>query len=230
MTPLHKIIFSVLLCVCTQVAKTQNIVQLWYPNEVNVLYDCNMKSFVKSIPFTTNSDEVVGLHSFKANSKKFILLYNGKQIQKEDTISLTKANSAMLTVEFKTMPKDQDSLYFGFETTINNNEVFKKGEIQLLHKKYAISNHEISEQKDQIVELSTSCLDSIQVYFPYGGTETSITLHNNPNDTQAPIKSAWFQFGSIKKNYITFSKKDIGKYYVRSISCWTGSGFWLTIK
>jgi hypothetical protein len=213
-----------------QVVKAQDILQLWYPYQLNVLPDCNTKPIVNNISFTTNSKEVVGLYSFKSNSNEFILLYNGKQVQKKDTISLSEAQPAIFEVKFDVIPRYQDSLFVSFETTIDGSKIFKKGIIQLHFKKYVITKDEISTQKEQVLELSKSCLDSIRVYFPYGGTETNISLHNNPNDTQEPIKSIWYQFGSIEKNYITFSKKDIGKYYVRLASCWWGAGFWLTIK
>jgi hypothetical protein len=192
------------------------------------LPNCSIKSFERSVPITTNSKNVVKLYSFKPDSNEYILLYNGKEVQEGDTISLTETKPALFTVKFEKIPKNQDSLYFSLETSLDSNVILKKIDIPLLFKKYKISQNEIGPEKDQTVELSQSCLDSINVYFPYGGTETNISLYD-PQNLQKPIKSIWYQVFS-EKNYMTFSRKDIGRYFVRLASCWWGAGFWLTIK
>ena len=227
MTLRNKILFTILSILCSQAAKTQDTLQLWYPYQINVLPNCSVKSFERSVPITTNSKSVVKLYSLKTNSNEYILLYNGKEVQEEDTVSLTGTKPAIFTVKFETMPKNQDSLYFSFKTNTSK-EIFKKGQIKLLFKEYNIARNEISSEKVQTVELSQSCLDSINVYFPFGGTETHISLYD-PQNLQKPIKSIWYQLFS-NTNYMTFSRKDIGRYFVTLSSCWSGTEFWLTIK
>lgn len=212
-----------------ETAIIQDIIQLWYPYQVNVLPNCNNKPFDRTFPFTTNSKREVSLFSFKTNSNEFILLYEDKEIKENDTISLTEKKPAIFKIRFKGVPRKQDSVYLSFETSVDSMEIFRKGSIQFLFNKYVISQDEVMDRKSQIVELSKSCLDKINVIFPFGGTETFIDLYNSKN-LKKPFKTIWYEFKPNAKNYITFSKKDVGRYLVKFAAHHWGTGFWLTIK
>jgi len=212
-----------------QPAKSQDIIQLWYPYTINVLPICGAQTFERAFPITTNSKETVKLFSFNTNSSKFSLFYNGKKVNTQDTISLTASKPAVFKVKFESLPQNQDSLFISFETSIDSMEIFKKGTINLLFNYFIISRYPFNEEKNYVVELSKSCLDSIRVYFPFGGTETSISLYKSQNEKRS-LRSVWYQLGDNDKNYITFYKKDIGRYYIRQASCWTADSYWLTIK
>jgi len=225
----NKIALLLLFAWCGQTAGAQDILQLWYPYQVNMLPACGNKAFEKNVPIITNSKKAVKLYSFKPDNNEFTLIYNGKEVREQDTISLTQTKPAILKARFKKMPANQDSLYFSFETSIDSMEIFKRGSIQLLFKEYAVSQIRFVADQEQVVELSKSCLDSIRVYYPFGGTETMIDLYN-PQNLESPVRHIWYRIESNAKNYMTFSRKDIGRYYVRLSSCWTGDSFWLTIQ
>ena len=212
-----------------QTAKSQDIIQLWYPYVINVLPNCGVETFERKFPVSTNSRETVKLYSFNTNSPAFSLFYNGKKINKRDSISLTASKPALFTAKFETIPENKDSLFISFETSIDSMEIFKKGAIQLLFKDFIISRYPFDEEENYVVELTKSCLDSIKIYFPPGGTETSVSLYKSQKAKKS-LRSIWFQFGDNKKNYITFYKKDTGRYFIRQASCWTFDAYWLTIK
>ncbi len=224
-----KIIFSLCILLIWQTAKSQDIIQLWYPQNLNVLPNCNLKSFEREFRITTNSTQIVNLYSFITNSIEYSLFYNDKLINERDSISLTDLSPAIIKVKFEKVPQNQDTSFILFESSIDSIEIFKKGKIHLLFKEFRIPRNTSNEVKNYVVELSNSCLDSINVYFPYGGTETSISLYNSQNEEKA-LRSIWYSFGENEKNYITFYKKDIGRYFIRQASCWTGDLYWLTIK
>jgi hypothetical protein len=219
------------LCIllCWQTAKSQDIIQLWHPYSINVLPNCGLQAFEREFPITTNSKETVRLYSFKTNSSEYSLFYEDKKINEQDSISLTVSKPALFKVKFETIPKNQDSLFISFETSIDSMEIFRKGAIHLLFKEFIIPRYPFNEEKNYVVELSKSCLDSIKVYFPFGGTETSISVYNSQNEKKS-LRSIWYQLGDNEKNYITFYKKDVGRYFIRQASCWTADSYWLTIK
>ena len=212
-----------------QTSKSQDIIQLWHSYIINVLPDCGVQTFEREFPITTNSKETVKLYSFQTNSAEYSLFYDGKKINEKDSINLTISKPALFKIKFDRIPKNQDSLFISFETSIDSMEIFKKGKIHLLFKEFVISRYPFNDEKNYIIELSKSCLDSIKVYFPYGGTETSISLYTSQS-AENPIKTIWYQFGDKGKNYITFKKEDIGCYFVTQASCWTGDAYSITIR
>ena len=113
-----------------QTAKSQDIIQLWHPYTINVLPNCGIQTFEREFPITTNSKETVKLFSFNTDSPEFSLFYEGKKINKHDSISLTASKPALFKVKFESLPKNQDSLFISFETSIDSMEIFKKGNIK----------------------------------------------------------------------------------------------------
>lgn len=229
MAPLYKILLPVFSVMCWQTAKAQNILQLWYPDHINMLPDCNATIFDRDVPFTTNTLNEIRLYGLKINSNECTLLYNGKVVQAQDTISLTATKPAIFKIRFQGIAKNQSGLKLSFETSIDSMEIFRTGVIQLLFNEYVISQYALDKQQDPVVALSKSCLDSIKVYFPFGGTETGVSLFKSQKSVK-PIRSIWYQFDNKAINYITFSKQDIGRYFVVMSSCHSGQSFWLTIQ
>lgn len=227
--PTMKKLLPLYILLIWQTAKSQDIIQLWHPYTLNVLPNCGVQTFEREFPISTNSKETVKLFSFNTNSSEFSLFYEGKKINKHDSINLTASNPAVFKIKFASLPQNQDSLYISFQTSIDSMETFKKGTINLLFKEFIISRYPFNDEKNYVVELSKSCLDSIRVYFPYGGTETGISLYHSQNEKKS-LRSIWYQLGDNEKNYITFYKKDIGRYFIRQASCWTADSYWLTIK
>lgn len=229
MAQLYKILLPVFIVLCGQTTKAQDILQLWYPRHINVLPNCGATALSLDVPFTTNTVNEIKLYGLTINSNECALLYNGKVVQAQDTISLTATKPVILKIRFAAIPTNQDGLNLSFQTSIDSMAIFRRGAIQLLFKEYVISQYGLDTQHDHIVALSKTCLDSIKVYFPSGGTETGVSLFESPK-SEKPIRSIWYQFGNKANNYITFSKKDIGRYFVVMSSCWSGQSFWLTIE
>ncbi|MGC4102862.1 hypothetical protein [Ferruginibacter sp.] len=223
-----KNLFLFLIILSWQTIKSQNIIQLWQPYTVNILPNCGARDFEKEFSITTNSNEAIKLYNFNTHGTEYRIFYEGKKVEEKDSISLTALKPAVFKIRFDTMPRNQDSLHLTYTTSIDSMEIFKQGYIHFLFKGFIISRFPFTE-KDYVVELSKSCLDSIRVYFPSGGTETGTRLYRSGN-LKKMFRYIWYNWGDDKKSFITFYRKDIGRYLVQQASCWTADSFWLTIK
>lgn len=162
-------------------------------------------------------------------------MVNGKKLDPTRPLYLNKRKPLQCKLTFK-RNLDKNQSEFTFQT---HHKEFLKNKIKINYGVYSITHEPIKEGREVIVNFSQSCNDSIRVYFPYGGTVSSVSLKKDKDSTsiKPPLRTISYMIGfredyekEGEKNYFTFSRSDIGKYYVNFSSCHWGNNFWLTIK
>jgi hypothetical protein len=116
-------------------------------------------------------------------------------------------------------------------SSLNSSEIKVTSEdiISISPYQFRISSQQFMDGKNLAVELSKSNLDSFIVYFPFGGTETSISVYKSMKSKKA-IHEIDYSFGDTEGSYIVFKKPYREKYFINLASChWTGN-IWLLIK
>ena len=145
---------------------------------------------------------------------------NGNEITSTDTIIMYDQKNYEIEFSFK-FYKDED-LVIQYSTEYNQNK-----SIPIYTGSYYLTHKEVESGKKKIINLKENCSDSIRIYFPYGGTVTGVTVHENKKDKEF-VKSIGYGMGD-ETNYITFGINEVGKYYIRYAACWWGEDFWLEL-
>lgn len=215
------LIFSIVLFTSF---KEQDELYIWYNYEVGIVKTCDGQEVEFEMEINTKSIEKVKIHSFNLEQLSFKIYNNNKLISAKDTLILTKNRPIKLKVIYKIMPRK--ALTFNFKT---NRKKYYDNTVHIIYGTHIIESKNIREAKEQYVNITESCQDSISVYFPEGGTVSSATIYTDSSATKKEFKSISYGLGD-SDNFITFSKSDIGRYYVDYGSCHWGGNFWLTIK
>ena len=216
------LVFSILLL--TSFMQKEEV-YIWYPHELGVVQTCNGQEVELLIEVTTEATKKIKVHSFSLDKSMFTIYLDNKAFTETDTITLSKNKTLHLKVKYKLLSSDKPKT-FTFKTDI---EKYSNNQIKLSYGQFLISTNDIREKREQIINISESCQDSIKVFFPYGGTVSSATLYNDSIQTKKEFKSVSYRFRG-GGNYMMFSKEDIGRYYVDYGSCHWGGEFWLRIK
>lgn len=99
----------------------------------------------------------------------------------------------------------------------------------LTYGQYVITNDDMKTGKQHTVHISGSCSDSFKIYFPYGGTISTVRLCIDTPWNSQSFKHFSYMKGS-KDNYMIFTQADTGRYYIRFTSCHWGGGGRLTLR
>ncbi len=213
--------FSVLLLISS---KQKEETYIWFPNEVGVVQNCDGQDSEIVIEITTESNKKINVHSFALDKSTFTIYKDNKVFKETDTLILTKKSPIKLKVKFK-ISKDNATKFF-FKTNIKK---YLNNQVNIVYGQHIITTKEVREKKEQFINLTESCQDSVRVFFPYGGTISSATLYKDSSSTNKELKS--ISYGMMdKENYLTFKKADIGRYFVEFGSCHWGGEFWITVK
>ncbi|MCB9261652.1 MAG: hypothetical protein H6607_04690 [Flavobacteriales bacterium] len=205
--------------------KPKDEVYILFPDEVGVVQTCIGQEVEIEIKITTESVKKIKVHSFSLDQFDFSFLKDNKILTQTDTIFLSKNSPITLKVKFKIQSSDKPNS-FSFKTNLDK---YSTNQIKLSYGQYLVTTNDIREGKEQFINVSESCQDSIKVIFPYGGTVSSATLYSDSTSTKKEFKSV--SYGIMDEgNFITFTKTDKGRYYVDFGSCHWGGEFWLTIK
>ncbi len=200
-------------------------VYIWFPYEVGIVQTCNGQEVEINIEITTESVKKIKVHSFNLDQFEFNICKDNIPFKQTDTTFLSKDKPLKLKVKYKIQSSDNPKS-FSFKTNLSN---FLNNQVKLSYGQYLVTRSDIRARKEQFINVSESCQDSIKVKFPYGGTVSSATLFYDSTQTNKEFKSVSYHYGG-DGNVIYFSKADIGRYYVDFGSCYWGSEFWLTIK
>ena len=139
-----------------------------------------------------------------------------------DTLFLSESNPLEFEIQYeRKFNKFQDILSFKTDKEENL--------ININYGEYNITSEAIRNGNNQVFNFVKSCNDSLVIHFPYGGTVSGVRLFKDSIVSNLPCKSLFYGFMD-KKNYLKFSKRNIGRYYVRFNACHWGNNFWLTIE
>jgi len=204
---------------------SNNDTHLWFPHELGVIQNCEGQEVSIKFNISTDTKKKIKLHSFEFNNNDYTVMIDNKKVDKNDTLYVNKKNSLELTLKYSISNLEKPK-YLKFKTNLPD---YLENFIKISHGKHIISSEEIDERKEQIINVSESCDDSIIVHFPFGGTISTVSLYKDSLSSKPPLKS--ISYGMINyENYMKFSKAEIGRYYVRFSSCHWGNNFWLVVK
>lgn len=216
------LILSILLLTSFKPEKEDSI---RFRRSIGVVQTCNGEEVILSIEISTESDKTIKIHSFLLEHSEYTIFENDKEIATTDTLRLRKSKPLQLTVKYK-IQNSATSNTFNFKTNLNS---YLSNQISIVHGQYSIRANNIEEGKEQIINVTESCHDSIQVFFPYGGTISGVDIYTDSTRTVQVFESLSYGLGE-GKNFMTFTKADVGRYFVSFGSCHWGGEFWLTIK
>lgn len=200
-------------------------VHISFPNKLGVVQTCNGEEVEILIEISTESLKKINVHSFSLDKSDFTIFNHKKAHTVSDTLTLSKKNPLMLKVKYKLQASYKPTT-FTFKTDIDK---YSNNQIKLNYGEYFITTRNIREREEQFINVSENCQDSIKVFFPYGGSISGATLYTDSTSTQKAIKSV--SYGIMEEgNFMTFTKADVGRYFVDFGSCHWGGEFWLTVK
>lgn len=216
------VVFSILLLTSF---KKKEEVYIWYPRTIAVVQDCNGQEVELVVAITTESLKKISVHSFSLHESDFTIYKNNEVFSASDTLTLSKNSPLTLKVKY-TLQSSNKPETFAFKTNI---DAYSNNQIKLGYGQYSISANDIKDGKEQTINVTESCRDSIKVFFPYGGTISGATLYSDSTRSTREFKSVSYEMMQ-EGNYLTFTKADVGRYFVDYGSCHWGGEFWLTIK
>ena len=205
--------------------KPKDEVYIWFPHEIGVVETCVGQDVEIKIEITTESDKKIKVHSFSLGQFDYSLFKDNKPLTLTDTTFLSQNSPLTLKVKYKIQSSDKPTT-FSFKTNLDK---YLTNQIKLSYGQYMVTTSDIRAGKEQFINVSESCQDSIKVFFPYGGTVSGATLYSETTQTKKEFKS--LSYGIMdEENFLTFTKADVGRYFVDFGSCHWGGEFWLTIK
>jgi hypothetical protein len=197
----------------------------WFTTIISTVQNCEGDELTAKIEMNTDLKKKIKLHSFEFEGGDFTILRYGRELNKADGFYLKGGKVSEFEVKFK-IPSNIENSSIKFKTDFIQ---FLENAIKVDYGKFTISYDDIKNGKEQIVNISESCEDSLKISFPYGGSVSSVSLYKDSISTKKPYKSISYSHGE-DNNSLTFSKSDIGRYYINFSSCWWENKFWLTIE
>lgn len=195
-----------------------------FPFYVSVESEFTKKGFEKRLDFTNNIDRDIKL-TYEGH-QAIILEHNGLPVKYGDSFILPVAGNLSFKVIMGKVPVTQNLLCPLFRS---DSKVKGKDTISICVEQFEIPSKEFMHNESLRIELSKSGFDSITVYFPSGGTETTISVYKN-REEKKPIHEIWYHSGSNQKNYIVFKKSEKGNYFITLASCHWARNVWLNIE
>ena len=201
-----------------------NSTELYYPGKILFSPKCVGDSIKIWVEISTNSEKDIKLFDFFMPQSNYELSSGGASLVKVDTITINKNRPVEIGIRFM-FGENRTETVVKFSSDQWN---YRAHDMKLEFGAYYISAKQIRSGEEKVIDYMERCADSIKVYFPYGGTQSGASLYAD-STSQKSIKSLSYGIGE-DENYLWFSKKDIGRYYVRFGSCHWGNAFWLTIR
>ncbi len=195
------------------------------PREIGIIENCEGNEATAKIEINTNSEQKIAICSFELDGIEFTLRANGKELSKSDIVYVDEKNPLEIELKYIISEHNRPS-HFKFMSDLTK---YIENTVQLNYGAFSISHKAIKEAEEQVFNLTESCNDSIRIHFPRGGTRSSATLYKDSIFTDSPYRRVSYLIMD-EENYLTFLKEDIGRYYVRYMSCHWGNEFWLRIQ
>lgn len=223
---LFAVILLVVLGAFMQVKKVDKELHILHNSTVYVIPSCVGQEVSTYIEITTNSDSPIAIHSFALGSTPFKISIDDKEVTKSESLQIKNKQLLRLKLSYIIDQQKAHSV-FSFKSDYNKHELY---ETQIRHGEVSISSDDVANSIEQVIDVSSSCLDSVKVHFPHGGTITSIAVFTDSNQLNVkPIKSLSYMLMDTT-DYITFSRVDTGRYFVSFGSCHWGNIFWMHVK
>jgi len=191
-----------------------------FPNQVIVAKDCYEDIIEGSISLFNDNETPIEIFKLKSNLLDIAFHFNDIRICEDDTLMIPSED--LLEIKFKFRNNDNQDKLISYSSESNNENI-----IRINLGSYYISTEEVKSRKKKIINIKDNCSDSIKIFFPYGGTISSVSVYKNMNQTEI-TKSICYGFGE-EDNFIKFGKNEIGIYYIKFMSCHWGENFWLQL-
>lgn len=198
---------------------------IWFPSKIGIVENCEGNEVSIKFELETDSRKKIQVHDFKFSNQDFTLIANGEKRINADKLFVSKKIPLQIEIIFKRKLSASQSL-INFKTDDDN---YQNNDIRIIYGEYYIDSESVRSGKEQILNFSESCNDSLTIHFPYGGTVSGAAIFKDSTELDSPVK--YVSYGMLEeKNYLKFSQKEKGRYYVRFGACHWGNEFWLTIK
>jgi hypothetical protein len=192
-----------------------------FPKQVIIENDCNLEVINGVLKLWGPPDKPMKIFNLRSDLCEIEFFSDGNKIEIQDTLKTSTEEELEIKFRFTNYDSEIKEVYF---STLHTNE----NAIQINLGGFYISHEDVKSGKTKSINIKNNCSDSIQVFFPAGGTVTGVTVHNNAEE-MAFIKSVGFGMGD-EVNYIKFAKTETGRYYIRYAACHWGENFWLEIN
>ena len=224
-TILLLLLFSQLFCVSQRSGTRTNLPHLSYAGLILLSPRCDGDSIKLPLEISTDSEKDIKLFGFFMTQKNYDLSANGEQLTKADTLTINKNHPVEIQVRFiiNSVKIKEPVVKFSSDQTD-----YQSHEMRFEFAAKYITVKQIRSGEEMVINFPDKCADSVKVYFPYGGTYSGASLHA---DSISMKQIKWVSYGIGEDgNFLWFSKKDIGRYYLRYAACHWGNNFWLNIK
>lgn len=199
---------------------------LSFPRKIGIIQSCAGDTVEFEVEIYTNSSKKIALHSFELADTDCKIYFEGNQITKKDSIVLSSAQPITIKVEY--ILTNQKPTTMSFNSNLNK---YSTNEIALSYGNFWVNADDIENEEGQIINLSKSCSDSICIFFPSGGTVTSVSIFKIFKDsTYEEFQPSFSTISEKCPNIFVFHKTDTGNYFVNYSSCHWGGNFPLVIK
>lgn len=213
----------ILILMTSFVKEAEN--SIWFPHEIGIIENCEENEILMKFDLETNSKKKIQVHTLQFNNQNFTLIVNGVKRSLKETLFISSQTPLHIEIKYKRTYNTSQGI-FRFKTS---KEEYLENNINIKYGAYNITSESVRNGKECVINYTKNCNDSLTIHFPYGGTISGATLYKDSIKLDIPYKS--ISYGMMdEKNYLKFSKADIGSYYVRFGACHWGNEFWLTIK
>ena len=145
---------------------------------------------------------------------------NGEEA--EASFEIRKNHPAKIEIIY-TRARKQKQYDLSFRSSL---DPLKVRTIAVQYGEHFFGRDDMEDSTTKVLKVSGTCNDSIRLYFPPGGTITSVIM-NRQRDTFNKAISYNF-YGN--PNHITLSPADTGRYYVRFISCHWWNEYYIELR
>jgi hypothetical protein len=193
--------------------------------EIKTIEACEGLEAEILLKIQTNSHQKISVHSLALSESDFVISNKDQVLSQNDTLPLIENIPLNLTVKYRILDPDIPPV-FSFKTNLKN---YSENSIRFKYGHCEIRSEDIGHAIEKFINITESCQDSILLFFPYGGTVSTAEMYSDSSLTQKEYK--FVSFGIMDEcSYLTLSKADIGRYFVRYSSCNLSGNFWLIIQ
>jgi hypothetical protein len=191
------------------------------PSQIGITENCENQTISKEIILTTNSTSPIKIYDFIGKPK---IILNDIKVLNTDTLLLSKKQPIKFNVEIiNNNLQERKNSFITFKT---NHPVHKRKTIRFIPKTLILNTKIIQEGKDIIIEKTKECIDSLSIFFPYGGTISTVNLYKESQNR--PFKSISYMM--FENNKIDIDNINTGIYKLHFSSCHWANNLNIIVK
>ena len=191
-----------------------------FPNQIIINRDCNEKVIEGTIELWGSRVEPIKVFDLRSDLCEMEFFIDGRKLGNMDTLFANTEEELIIQFSFKNYTSEEKIVKFSTPYKSENT-------VQINLGSYFISHKEVKSGETTRINVKNNCSDSIKVYFPVGGTITSVTVHVDEHNLDSRKSTSFGMSRGV--NYIRFARSEIGKYYIRYAACHWGENFWLEL-